>query len=96
MIMFTFKKIDMNDRAVIIGAIRACSDRAILEKTFSTFNIEDYKERYDILVDAMYNPEMFFSCEEPDLKQKYELALELFLTMEWKLSAVYEQMGVGK
>lgn len=34
--------------------------------------------------------------ESPNLNQKYELALELFLTMEWKLAAVYEQIGIGK
>lgn len=86
----------MEDKAVIIGAIRACTDRAILEKTFDTFSISDYQLRYDILVEAMYSPEMFFSTGNPDIKQKYELAVELFLTMEWKFSSLCERIGMGK
>lgn len=42
----------------------------------------------------MYSPEMFFSSGEPALKQRYELTVEMFLTMEWKLSMVYEKMGI--
>lgn len=86
----------LEDRAVIIGAIRACSDREMLERTFNRFSIDDLANRYDLLVEAMYKPKMFFSNESPNLNQKYELALELFLTMEWKLAAVYEQIGIGK
>lgn len=86
----------MEDRAVVIGAIRACSDRKMLERTFDTFAIKDLANRYDLLVEAMYNPEMFFSNENPELIQKYELAVELFLTMEWKLTEVYKRMEMIK
>ena len=84
------------NRDIIIGAIRACPDRTSLEDTFKIFKIKDYQERYDILVEAMYTPEMFFSNENPLIVQKYELALELFLTMEWKITATYQNLGIGK
>lgn len=83
----------MENIEIIVSAIRACSDREKVEHTFDVFRILDFKQRYDILVDAMYNPYMFFSNENPENLQKYELALELFLTMEWKYYDAYKGTG---
>ena len=84
----------MPNNQVLVGAIRGCSTREDLETTFDLFKKSDLQERYDILVEAMYNPQMFFSNASPALRQKYELTVEMFLTMEWKLSELYEKMGM--
>lgn len=84
----------MQNNQVLIGAIRGCSTRNDLETTFDLFKVNDLEARYDTLVEAMYNPQMFFSNGVPDVKQKYELTVEMFLTMEWKLSEMYEKMGI--
>ena len=84
----------MANKQVLIGAIRACSTREDLDSTFKLFKVSDLQEKYDVLVEAMYNPEMFFSSANPLLKQKFELAVEMFLTMTWKVSALYEKLEI--
>ena len=84
----------MQNNQVLIGAIRGCSTREDLETTFDLFKVTDYEDRYNVLVEAMYNPQMFFSNGSPAIEQKYELTVEMFLTMEWKLSEMYERMGI--
>ena len=85
----------MANRQVLIGAIRACTTRSDLDSTFELFNVSDTQEKYNILVEAMYNPEMFFSLGDPVLEQRFELAVEMFLTMTWKVSALYEKLEIG-
>lgn len=84
----------MENKQILIGAIRACETREMLDSTFALFKVSDLQQRCDVLVEAMYSPEMFFSSGELALKQRYELTVEMFLTMEWKLSMVYEKMGI--
>lgn len=83
----------MENKEIIVNAIRACTDRTQVENTFNVFGISSFSQRYDILVEAMYNPAIFFSNENPEDIQKYELALELFLTMEWKYYDAYKRIG---
>ena len=84
----------MENRQILVAAIRACATREELEDTFDRFSVSDLDVRYSVLVEAMYNPQMFFSNGSPSIKQKYELTVEMFLTMEWKLSELYEKMGI--
>ena len=76
---------------VLIGAIRACKSRSQLEDVFEKFGTSGNKLRFKILMKAMYDPQFFFSCEDPDSDLRYELAVEMFLTMNWKVSALYEK-----
>lgn len=76
---------------VLIGAIRACKNRSQLEDIFGKFEVNDDESRFDILMNSMYDPEFFFSTDSPDAKLRYELAIEMFLTMNWKMSALYEK-----
>lgn len=76
---------------VLIGAIRACKSRSQLEDVFEKFGTSGNELRFDILMKAMYDPQFFFSCESPDSDLRYELAVEMFLTMNWKVSALYEK-----
>ena len=85
----------MPNNQVLIGAIRGCSTRNDLDTTFDLFKIDDLEKRYEALVEAMYSPKMFFSNGSPELRQKYELTVEMFLTMEWKLSEMYDKLGMA-
>lgn len=76
---------------VLIGAIRACKNRIQLEDVFEKFGTSDNDSRFDILMKAMYNPQFFFSCDNPNTDLRYELAMEMFLTMNWKVSALCEK-----
>ena len=84
----------MLNNQILVGAIRECVTREDLETTFDLFKVSDLEERYNVLVEAMYSPQMFFSDGSPAIEQKYELTVEMFLTMEWKLSEMYEKMGI--
>lgn len=85
----------MKNKQVLIGAIRACESRTDLDSTFGLFGVSDTQEKYDILIEAMYSPEMFFSSENPLIEQKYELAVEMFLTMTWKVSSIFEKLEMS-
>lgn len=85
----------MENKQVLIGAIRACASRADLDSTFKLFSVSNTQEKYDTLIEAMYSPEMFFSSENPLIEQKYELAVEMFLTMTWKVSSLFEKLEMS-
>lgn len=76
----------------VVAAIRACSTKSELNDVFSRFDIKSLPDKYSTLVEAMYNPQMFFSCSAPDDELRYELALELFLTMSWKTSELLQNV----
>ncbi|MBQ3825200.1 MAG: hypothetical protein II811_03590 [Spirochaetaceae bacterium] len=78
----------------LIAAIRECNTREDLEKLFKRFDVVDTQTKYTILVESMYSPQMFFSVGSPSIEQQYEFAVEQFLSMTWKISAMYEKMGM--
>lgn len=43
----------------------------------------------------MGNPETFFSAQSLSIDDKYELTIQMFLTMSWKLSKYYKRIGVS-
>ena len=55
---------------------------------FIKFDIKEtsLEERINLLLEAMGNPRMFFSIGEPSLEQRYELTIQMFLSMSWKYS----------
>jgi hypothetical protein len=81
------------DDKIIIGAIRACDGKEKLENTFTLFKVGDKQRRIDILLGAMYNPQIFFSAGQLSVDDKYILTVESFLSMTWKISEIYEKMG---
>lgn len=76
------------DKNIVVGALRACSNKKALENVFIKFDISEtsLKERITLLLEAMGNPQMFFSIGEPSLEQRYELTIQMFLSMSWKYS----------
>ena len=80
---------------VVIGALREATDRKSIENIFNRFDITTYEDKSAYLIEAMHNPELFFSNgENVILQQKYELILQMFLTFSWKLYNYYEILGL--
>ena len=82
------------DRNIVVGALRACSNKKALENVFIKFDIGTafLEERRELLLEAMGNPQMFFSIGEPSLEQRYELTIQMFLSMSWKYSLMRKGM----
>ncbi|MDR0685264.1 MAG: hypothetical protein LBF83_09065 [Spirochaetaceae bacterium] len=43
----------------------------------------------------MGDPQTFFSSDKVSLPEKYELTIQMFLTMSWKLKEIYDRIGLG-
>lgn len=69
---------------IIMGALKECMDRSDIEDVFGKFNIDDKQERINYLLEVMGDAEMFYSIGSPSLEQRYELVVQMFLTMTWK------------
>jgi hypothetical protein len=79
---------------IVIGALKECTTRASLEDTFTRYEILDTQERIDKLNGCMGNPQTFFSPGKVSLEETYELTIQMFLTMSWKLNEIYDRMGL--
>jgi hypothetical protein len=79
---------------IVIGALKECTTRVSLEETFKLYNITDTQQRIDKLNQCMGNPQTFFSSDEISIDDKYELTIQMFLTMSWKLNEIYDRMGL--
>jgi hypothetical protein len=72
-------------RKPMIGAIRGCISREQLNHLFDMFKVADTQEKFDLLKEAMYNPEIFFSTDEDTLsEQQYETLVGAFLSRIWE------------
>lgn len=76
----------------LIGAIRGCDTKEKLDRVFSLFDVSLAKDRFDALMEAMYSPQIFFSCDDPTWQLKGELATSHFLSMNWKVNALFEKL----
>ena len=72
------------ERMPMIGAIRECSTRPILEGMFEKFDVADTQAKVDALKEAMYSPDVFFSSGEIDTNRQYETLVGAFLSGVWK------------
>jgi hypothetical protein len=79
---------------IVIGALKECTTRASIDDIFDRFNITDTQERIDKLNQCMGDPQTFFSSGEVSLEETYELTIQMFLTMSWKLNEIYDRMGL--
>jgi hypothetical protein len=85
----------MNERdKIVIGALKACTTRESIEDTFERYDITDTQEKIDKLNQCMGDPQTFFSSDKVSLEETYELTIQMFLTMSWKLNEIYDRMGL--
>jgi hypothetical protein len=80
---------------IVIGALKECTTRASIEDTFKRYDIADIQERIDKLNGCMRNPQTFFSSDKVPPEDTYELTIQMFLTMSWKLNEIYDRMGLA-
>jgi hypothetical protein len=80
---------------IVIGALKECTARESIEDTFGRYEITDTWERIDKLNQCMGDPQTFFSSGRVFLEETYELTIQMFLTMFWKLNEIYDRIGLG-
>jgi hypothetical protein len=86
----------MNERdKIVIGALKECTTRASIEDTFDRYEITDIQERINKLNRCMGDPQTFFSSGKVSLEETYELTIQMFLTMSWKLNDIYDRIGLA-
>jgi hypothetical protein len=76
------------ERMPMIGAIRGCDTRQLLEKMFEKFEVVDKSDKVEALKEAMYDPDIFFSSEPEDVDERYETLVGAFLSGVWKPDAM--------
>lgn len=74
------------EKKIILGALGSCTSREDVESVFKASKTESIEERKLFLLEAMGDPELFFSTGEPEPEQQYELVIESFLSMSWKFA----------
>jgi hypothetical protein len=80
---------------IVIGALKECTTKASIEDTFKRYKIKDVGERTDKLNRCMGSPQTFFSSGKISPEDAYELTIQMFLTMSWKLNEIYDRMGLA-
>jgi hypothetical protein len=91
----TGKERGMEERdKIVIGALKECTTRASIEDTFDRYEITNTQEKIDKLNRCMGDPQTFFSSDKVSLEETYELTIQMFLTMSWKLNEIYDRMGL--
>jgi hypothetical protein len=79
---------------IVIGALKECTTRESIEDTFKRYEITDTQEKIEKLNRCMGDPQTFFSSGKVSLEETYELTIQMFLTMSWKLNEMYDRMGL--
>ena len=71
-------------RAVLVGAVKECRSRDVLEEAFGFYGIaNDVDTKIGVLVEAMGNPEIGF-LGEPTSEDKYETLVCVYLSGTWQ------------
>jgi len=73
-----------DERKPLIGAIRECDSKLLLEIMFARFELDKLNEKIDIMLEAMYAPDIFFSKSDMSMEEKYNTLVAAFLSGIWK------------
>lgn len=76
--------------------LKECKTREEVENVFVQKNIskDNFEAKNALLLDAMGDPEMFYSNGSPTNEQKYEMILISFLDGEWKYAEAVSKINV--
>jgi len=69
--------------ALSLQAVRRSLTKGSLEEKFEKHKMPK-KQRIDLLLKAMGNPAVSYSCEYPSVDDRYEILLNSFLAGVWK------------
>jgi hypothetical protein len=68
----------------LVGAVKACRSRAVLEELFGFYKISDDSDaKIDILIEAMDKPKVGY-CGESTKEDRYETLLGIYLSGLWQ------------
>jgi len=73
-----------DERPPLIAAIRECNSKILLDLMFARFEMDKLKERVAILMEAMYDPEVFYSQSSMTMEEQYNTLVAAFLSGIWK------------
>ncbi|MDR2953195.1 MAG: hypothetical protein LBU82_08140 [Treponema sp.] len=79
---------------VLVGALQQCETKELVEDTFSRFDTFENSQKTNHIIEAMGNPQIFFSEINIDNESRYDTVLAMFLTGEWKMNKLYERLGL--
>ena len=76
--------------------LRECKTREDVEEVFAKKGIskDNFEAKNALLLDAMGDPEMFYSNGNPTNEQKYEMILLSFLDGEWKYAEAVSKINM--
>jgi len=77
----------------IVGSLKECASKKLVEETFTLHKVTEESKKIGYLNLCMGNPETFYAKGGIELKEKYEVTLQMFLAGTWKLNALYEKLG---
>jgi hypothetical protein len=78
---------------IMVGALEKCKSRESIEDVFNRFQVTGSEDKMKRLTETMGNPQTFFGSQSLSIEDKYELTVQMFLTMSWKLSEYYKRIG---
>lgn len=79
-------------RSIIIAALRECDTKQQIEKIFKDHDVEEFKCRNELLIEAMYSPYMMTNFKDEQIK--YNTLIDIFLIKNWKLCELYKKAGL--
>ncbi|MBD5412499.1 MAG: hypothetical protein HDR51_07130 [Treponema sp.] len=76
--------------------LKECKTREDVESVLKSKNISEnnFEAKNALLLEAMGNPEMFYSNGNPTDEQKYEMILLSFLDGEWKYAEAVSKISM--
>ena len=87
----------MAGKEVLVSALAGCSSRALVEDTFSRFQVTDLSARTQYMNECMGNPKTFFCSGSDNVQKKYEATLQMLIAGHWKLINSYKALnGLSK
>ena len=77
---------DSRDDKMIINVIKLCETSEELDMVFGLFGVNEYSKKVNILNRIMDTGDIHFVGVDnyPDVKQKYELCVQIFIDGSWK------------
>lgn len=78
------------------NALKECRTREEVENFFKTVDSVTLKNKTAFLMEAMNNPQFFYSIGNPTDEQKYEMILTTFLSGKWRYADSLRSLKNGQ
>ncbi|MCH5291186.1 MAG: hypothetical protein J1D88_05415 [Treponema sp.] len=76
--------------------LKECRTREEVDNFFATVDSQSLKNKTAFLMEAMNNPQFFYSIGNPTDEQKYEMILTTFLSGKWRYADSLRSLKNGQ